>query len=597
MKSTDFIKEAPVQYSTTFQGAPESHPMYNTYYQQELAKRKNLPSGEETAKIMAANRVKADMAKAGATAFPVAPGQQMSAAPASPPMTGSKTDPRNPTPYNGPTIPQPAPVAQTAPVKPLSNIQTTNTEPDETDDMRGGQSQNAPLPAGGFRAAAQSTAPAAQPSATGSAAVGANPMQPAAAPAASTPATPAAPAGQTAAKGSWQEIYNMNKAVIGANPNLIKPGQQLKMPDGTTYIVKSGDSLSKIAASRGKSLTPVEQISYFKNIIKENIALAEAPRQEPKLNLPVADNKPRYKLGADGKPTPISQQPATAAQDSSSTQKGSSRFSPGTKGDVSQYNQSGSQAQQKISPPKTPPTPPAEPAPSPEQNKSRWFKPKDKVPVQTSASPASTKESIWQKIIQSYKTSKDARLAAKAAQASAVSAQNIQQASRLLTAIRAGGRVSMVGTAFGALIGTAILYDMQQDFKWARKAYELIFGAAKVAKEVSDSVQTAVDTPADQTSSQNLQFQNEMKDIQVYAQYLEKIDYWIEATQTINPNTGNSIAEDIIVGLTCATKKYPDVDIWKLYVQKGDAALDQELANLRVGITQSDRECPKVPSR
>jgi len=267
MKSTDFIKEAPVQYSTTFQGAPESHPMYNTYYQQELEKRKNLPSGEETAKIMAANRVKTDMAKAGATAFPVAPGQQqslsqfqqaamdqatqaMNTPAAKPPMTGSKTDPRNPTPYAGPTIPQPAPVAQAAPVKPAANIQSTNTEPDETDDLRGGQSQNAPLPAGGFRAAAQATAPAAQPSPTSSAAVGANPMQPTAAPAASTPAAQAA---QTAAKGGWQEIYNMNKAVIGANPNLIKPGQQLKMPDGTTYTVKSGDSLSKIAAAAGKS--------------------------------------------------------------------------------------------------------------------------------------------------------------------------------------------------------------------------------------------------------------------------------------------------------------------------------------------------------
>ena len=303
MKSTDFIKEAPVQYSTTFRGAPESHPMYNTYYQQELAKRKNLPSGEETAKIMAANRVKADMAKAGTTAFPVALGQQqslsqfqqaamdqatqaMNTPAAKPQMTGSKTDPRNSTPYAGPTIPQPAPVATTAPVKPAPNVKPTNTEPDETDDLRGGQSQNAPLPAGGFRSAAQATLPAAQPSPTSSAAVGANPMQPTATPAASTPSSPAS---QTAAKGGWREIYNTNKAVIGANPNLIKPGQQLKMPDGTTYTVKSGDSLSKIAASRNMpinagqdfaqrnktilrefhKLTAAEQIIYFRNIVNE----------------------------------------------------------------------------------------------------------------------------------------------------------------------------------------------------------------------------------------------------------------------------------------------------------------------------------------
>jgi len=49
-------------------------------------------------------------------------------------------------------------------------------------------------------------------------------------------------------KGSWQEIYNLNKTIIGANPNLIKPGQKLTLPNGTVYTVKPGDSLSKIAA-------------------------------------------------------------------------------------------------------------------------------------------------------------------------------------------------------------------------------------------------------------------------------------------------------------------------------------------------------------
>ena len=28
----------------------------------------------------------------------------------------------------------------------------------------------------------------------------------------------------------WREIYDMNKDVIGANPDLIKPGQELKLP-------------------------------------------------------------------------------------------------------------------------------------------------------------------------------------------------------------------------------------------------------------------------------------------------------------------------------------------------------------------------------
>jgi nucleoid-associated protein YgaU len=30
----------------------------------------------------------------------------------------------------------------------------------------------------------------------------------------------------------WQEIYQANKAVIGDNPDLIKPGQQLRIPGG-----------------------------------------------------------------------------------------------------------------------------------------------------------------------------------------------------------------------------------------------------------------------------------------------------------------------------------------------------------------------------
>jgi nucleoid-associated protein YgaU len=29
---------------------------------------------------------------------------------------------------------------------------------------------------------------------------------------------------------SWQEIYEANKAVIGNNPDLIKPGQMLQIP-------------------------------------------------------------------------------------------------------------------------------------------------------------------------------------------------------------------------------------------------------------------------------------------------------------------------------------------------------------------------------
>jgi len=48
----------------------------------------------------------------------------------------------------------------------------------------------------------------------------------------------------------WRRIYDANKAVIGNNPDLIKPGEVLKIPFGALpykYKVKYGDTLSYIA--------------------------------------------------------------------------------------------------------------------------------------------------------------------------------------------------------------------------------------------------------------------------------------------------------------------------------------------------------------
>ena len=51
---------------------------------------------------------------------------------------------------------------------------------------------------------------------------------------------------------TWQELYELNKEVIGNNPNIIKPGQILKISsDKNTkqrkYIDQEGDNLSRIA--------------------------------------------------------------------------------------------------------------------------------------------------------------------------------------------------------------------------------------------------------------------------------------------------------------------------------------------------------------
>lgn len=73
-------------------------------------------------------------------------------------------------------------------------------------------------------------------------------------PALAMPKAPRAPAAPTLEEENRSidpelvnQIYQDNQDVIGSNPNLIKPGQVLSLPDGTSYPVQRGDSLSKIA--------------------------------------------------------------------------------------------------------------------------------------------------------------------------------------------------------------------------------------------------------------------------------------------------------------------------------------------------------------
>jgi hypothetical protein len=55
-----------------------------------------------------------------------------------------------------------------------------------------------------------------------------------------------------ASKINWPEIYQLNKDQI-KDPNLIYPGQMLRLPDGTTYQVVEGDTLSGIASNFNSS--------------------------------------------------------------------------------------------------------------------------------------------------------------------------------------------------------------------------------------------------------------------------------------------------------------------------------------------------------
>jgi hypothetical protein len=63
-------------------------------------------------------------------------------------------------------------------------------------------------------------------------------------------------------KADWKSIYNLNKSTIGNDPNRIRPGMKLKMPDGSTYSVQSGDTLSKIAAGQINELSTNKLAQY-----------------------------------------------------------------------------------------------------------------------------------------------------------------------------------------------------------------------------------------------------------------------------------------------------------------------------------------------
>jgi len=53
-------------------------------------------------------------------------------------------------------------------------------------------------------------------------------------------------------RGGWQALYETNRPVIGADPDVIHPGTVLVLPGRTTparYTIQAGDSLSEIAAA------------------------------------------------------------------------------------------------------------------------------------------------------------------------------------------------------------------------------------------------------------------------------------------------------------------------------------------------------------
>jgi hypothetical protein len=122
-------------------------------------------------------------------------------------------------------------------------------------------------------------------------------------PASTQPAsTQPAQAAQTNKPLTWQEIYQQNKQLIGANPNLIKAGQQLKIRSDDEYTVRPGDSLSKIAGYLNKML------GYTAGDTKPT-----QPAQPAPASAPAAPPTPRPSPLASSPAKPAATQPAKPA--------------------------------------------------------------------------------------------------------------------------------------------------------------------------------------------------------------------------------------------------------------------------------------------
>lgn len=77
-------------------------------------------------------------------------------------------------------------------------------------------------------------------------------------------------------KGSnWKELYNLNKKVIGKNPNLIKPGQILVLPDGW----KGSFKVSKLTGTSSKK-TSSKKYSTIKSKTSSNTKTKSMTPQE-----------------------------------------------------------------------------------------------------------------------------------------------------------------------------------------------------------------------------------------------------------------------------------------------------------------------------
>ncbi|WP_229686933.1 LysM peptidoglycan-binding domain-containing protein [Longimycelium tulufanense] len=67
----------------------------------------------------------------------------------------------------------------------------------------------------------------------------------------------------------WREIWHANRALIGDNPNLVRPGWILVIPKvgrKRAHIVQAGETLSEIAAKYGTTADVLRDLNGLANL-------------------------------------------------------------------------------------------------------------------------------------------------------------------------------------------------------------------------------------------------------------------------------------------------------------------------------------------
>jgi LysM repeat protein len=121
--------------------------------------------------------------------------------------------------------------------------------------------------------------------------------------------SPQAPKASDTTDAPWSNLYEQNKSTIGGDPNKIQVGQSLNLPGGGTHTVRSGETLSSIAATPsgtdlgskslsaergGMESTPAPSGSYSSggSLSSSEGAPAGAPGAHNAANVPVPPTKP-----------------------------------------------------------------------------------------------------------------------------------------------------------------------------------------------------------------------------------------------------------------------------------------------------------------